>query len=141
MSKEWKARNPNYFFVLFGEKHASAHPVEGGVYPDRKGWKRISNLGMAPGDVLLLYCGGKYPGHKKEAPGVGVVIDIETDDGVETIDYQFLPLDQAIPWNPIIKGLPAVTAHQPLRYIGNWVFQLSSASFSMALVGRQIKWP
>jgi len=138
--KEWKARNLNYFFVVFGREYADKHPVDGGVYPDHEKWTRISNLGMAAGDVLLLYCGGYYPGHDQEAPGIGVVIGIETVAAAETIYYQYFPLDEAVPWD-IIKESPSVKAHHPLNWIGNWIFRLSRDEFKSALAGRQIDWP
>jgi hypothetical protein len=133
MLKGWKARKPNYFLVVFGEKYAAKHPVEDGVYPHHKGY--INGSGVAAGDVLLLF-------QNLGALGVGVVIGAETGGEAEEIDYQFFPLDPAVAWDSLdtlqntIPGLRI-----PLHYRGNLLQKISNTSFQRALAGTQIKWP
>lgn len=133
MLKGWKARKPNYFFVVFGAKYAAKHPIDGGVYPHHKGF--IDGSGVSAGDVLLLF-------QNLGAPGVGVVIGTETGGEAEEIDYQFFPLDSPVGWSSMdtlrstIPGL-----HVPLHYRGNWLQKISSTSFQRVLAGTQIKWP
>jgi hypothetical protein len=115
MLKEWKARKPNYFFVVFGETYASQHPVDGGVYPHRKGF--IDGSGLSAGDVLLLYCDRGHPGHDREAPGVGIVIGTETGGANEAIYYQYFPLDDGVSFDVIKKTIPGLRL--PLNFIGN----------------------
>jgi hypothetical protein len=130
-------QKPKYFFVVFGEKHASKHPVDGGVYPHRKG--HIANSGMRAGDVVLLHCAESYLKHSKEAPGIGIVTAVETGGEKEKFDYHYLPLDGAVPFNVIKKAIPEL--RYPLHFIGNWLQGISNTSFQRALAGRQVIWP
>ncbi len=137
MPKQWKAQKPNYFFVLFGKKYAPTRPVEGGVYPLSN--RYVSREGVTTGDVMLLYCAGDYPGHDKEAPGVGIVICTETGGAEEVIYYQYFPLDKAVPLGTIRATIPGLRPR--LDWIRNCVQKISNADFRAALAGRQIDWP
>jgi hypothetical protein len=131
-------RKPNYFFAAFGPAHI-AHPVDGGCYPHKKGF--ISNSNLAIGDVVLLYCTDDYPGYPKEAPGVGVVIGIETTESEEKFYYQYFPLDRPVDWGTIKQSIRDLEGYTNFGWIGNWLREISSASFRKAVAGRQINWP
>jgi len=141
MLKGWKARKPDYFFLAFGEEYASKHPVDGGVYPHRVGYRYISNSGVAAGDVLLLYCCEYYPGHDKEAPGIGVVISTETGGEQEVIYYQYFPLCHPVDWDAITVTIPELKGNTNFSLSGNWLRMMSNRSFRAAIAGRQIDWP
>jgi len=125
-----------YFFIVFGEEHANQHPVEGGLYPHHKG--HIGGSLIRPGHVALLYCGESYLAHSKEAPGIGVVLQVNTGGTQENICYQYFPLDHPIDWDTV---LATINPRQPLGFIGNWLQETDGNSFRNALVGRQIDWP
>jgi len=137
MQKEQVQRKPRYFFIVFGPEYAGKHPVDGGCYLHKKG--HISSKGIAVGDVTLLYCGWGYPGHFQEAPGIGIVIGTEIGEEGEKVFYQYFPLYHPVGWD-ILKDLPEVKEHQPLTWVGNWLFELEKTSFRKALNGREIDW-
>ena len=132
-------RKPKYFFLAFGKRHAKAHPIEGGIYPHRKGY--VSSSGIGVGDVMLLYCCDYYPGHEKEAPGVGVVTSTQTGGEQETIYYQYFPLCHPVDLDTITASIPELKGNMDFRLAGNWLRVISNNSFRAAIAGRQIDWP
>jgi hypothetical protein len=133
MPKGWTARKSNYFLVIFGEKYDAEHPVNRGVYPHRKG--HVSGAGVAVGDVLLLV-------QDLEAPGIGVVVDVDTGGEPEVIYYQFFPCDPPVIWGSLDALRSAIPSlRDPLNYIGNWLQKIDSGLFRKAIAGAQIKWP
>jgi len=132
-------RKPKYFFLAFGEPYAANHPVEGGVYPHLKGF--VSSSGIVEGDVMLLYCCDYYPGHEKEAPGIGVVTGTQIRDEKETIYYQYFPLCHPVDWDTIMASIPELKGNTNFSLSGNWLRMISDRSFRAAIAGRQIDWP
>lgn len=136
------ARMPNYFLVAFGGPHATAHPVDGGSYPLPKSY--ISNSGISPGDVLLLYCTGTYPGHYMDVPGIGVVTRVETGGVQENIYYQYFPLCHPIFWGDVsnmIATIPELKDNTNFGLTGNQLRAIGNQSFRAAIAGRQVDWP
>lgn len=130
--KGWKARIPNYFFVVFGPAYAAKHPINGGVYPHHKGF--IGSSGVSAGDVLLLY-------QNLGVPGIGVVMGTETGGVAEEIYYQFFPVDSPASWGSLDSLRSTVPGLRvPLHYIGNWLQNITKAEFRRALTGTQIDW-
>jgi hypothetical protein len=130
---------PKYFFSAFGEPHAKKHPVEGGIYPHRKGF--VSSLGIVAGDVMLLYCCEYYLGHDKEAPGIGIVTGTQIGSEEETIYYQYFPLCHPVGWDTITACIPELKGNTNFSLAGNWLRAISSSSYRAAIAGRQIDWP
>jgi len=125
--------------LAFGAPHAQKHPVEGGIYPHRKGF--VSSAGIGAGDVMLLYCCEYYPGHDKEAPGLGVVTSTQTGGEEEVIYYQYLPLSHPVDWDTITARIPELKGNTNFSLAGNWLRKISNNSFRAAIAGRQIDWP
>ena len=132
-------RKPKYFFLAFGEPHAKAHPVEGGIYPHHKGF--VSSSGIVAGDVMLLHCCKGCPEHEKEAPGVGVVTNTQTGGEQETIYYQYFPLCHPVDFDTITASIPELKGNTNFGFAGNWLRVISNNSFRAAIAGRQIDWP
>jgi hypothetical protein len=134
VGKQLTHRKPRYFFAVFGEPGAEKPRIDNGHYP-HKGY--ISSLGTVPGDVILLYCTGFYAEHFMEAPGIGIVLDTSEEE----VYYQYLPFKRPVDWLIIKESLKDYTNRlQNLSLKGNWLFEISSASFRNTLEGRQIDW-
>lgn len=128
-------RKPRYFFAVFGEPDAERAGVESGRY-SHKGY--ISNLGMVPGHVLLLYCTFGYPEHRMEAPGIGIVIGTTE----ECVYYQYFPLERPVGWYTIEVNLRNYENRlKNLSLKGNWLFEIDKVSFRKALEGTRVDWP
>ena len=131
---------PNYFIAAFGSPHVATDPVHGGVYPLLK--TVVTASGVKPGDVMILYCCGGYPGHDREAPAIGVVTKLEVnsvDGRLTDIHYQYLPLYHSIPLDTLKATIPAL-----ITIFSRAVYQLQRVpknSFRAALADRQIDWP
>jgi len=65
---------PNYYRFLFGPKYAKTSPVGGGRYAVGIHYTHLCS--MQPGDQLLLYCAGGYPGYSKMVWGSGKVTQV-----------------------------------------------------------------
>lgn len=142
MERQAIHRKPRYFFAVFGDPVGLGKaPVDGGCYPHRKGYSYISNLDMKAADLVLLYCTEDYLKYPKEAPGMGIVTDTETGGSQEKFYYHFCPLDPPVDWDTIIANIPELKGCTNFGFSGNWLREISSASFQRALAGRQIKWP
>jgi thermostable 8-oxoguanine DNA glycosylase len=136
---------PSYFIATFGGEYEGVSPVDGDHYPYRGRHKAHGeNLGIVEGDIMLLYCTGEYPGHEKEAPGVGIVTRTENDETSFTIYYRYLPLDLPVD-RDVVNACLGEGEKKPFRYSGllptYWVFPVADASFRKILDGRQIVWP
>ena len=138
MQKQWTSRTPNYFFTVFGG--GNRPPVGGRHYPHHRG--HIISKDMQAGDVMLLYCGADYPKseYSQKAPGIGIVVDIETN-GREEVIYQYFPLEHPVSLANLRANIPEIKDHEPLNLVGNWLFQIARKSFRDTLKGRQIYWP
>ena len=140
MSSPRTASAPAYFIAVFGLPHVSTNPVDGGVYPLLT--TIVSNSGIGPGDVMILYCCGGYPGHDREAPAIGVVTKLQVnsvDGRLTDIHYQYLPLSHPIPLHALKATIPAL-----ITVFSRAVYQLQEVPrncFRAALAGRQIDWP
>jgi hypothetical protein len=132
-------RKPKYFILAFGAPYAKNHPIEGGIYPHRKGY--VSSSGIIVGDVMLLYCCGGYPGHDMEAPGIGVVTNIQTGDEQEIIYYQYFPLCHPVDWDAITANIRELEGNTNFSLAGNWLREISDNAFRAVISGRQIEWP
>jgi hypothetical protein len=132
---------PKYFFAAFGDTWAGQHPVDGGIYPHKKG--HIKSKNMKPGDVVLLYCVDGYVGHNQESPGIGMVIDTQIGQEKETIFYQYFPFDNPIDWNTIKANISELQkpGNTIFYWAGNWLREISSMSFKKTVKGRTIDWP
>ena len=126
---------PNYFIAFFGARHASSHPVDGGDYPYAAG--KLVSLGIRAGDVMLLYCTRGYPGHHMQAPGIGLVLDVNTGAS-PTVEYRYLPLYQPVAWANIKPYVPARQV-----FSSNPLFPLvgGNANLQVLLGGRIVVWP
>jgi len=135
---------PKYFFVAFGDPDPAQHkpPVEDGYYPHEKGF--IANSGMRIGDIVLLYCTEGYLKHTQEAPGIGIVTDIETVGEKEKFYYNYLRLDPPVNWDTIKRNVSELTAlkgRTNFSWSGNWLREISNISLQRVLSGKQIIWP
>jgi len=133
-------RNQNYFLAAFGAPHAGTHPVHGGVYPLLA--TVVTNSEIQPGDVMILYCCGGYPGHDREAPALGVVTKLvgnSHDSRLTDIHYQYFPFCHPIPLYALKASIPGLKTNFSLP-----AYQLQSIprnAFRAAVAGRQIDWP
>ena len=133
---------PKYFVTTFGEPYAHKHPVNGACYPHRPGWVR--RLGVEEGDVMLLYCAAKYPGHDREAPGIGIVLRTEIGQAEDIIYYRYLPFEQPLKREAIVACLDEAEKRKFTvpHYIANWVIEVKNpASLRKVLCKRAINWP
>lgn len=135
-------QQPKYFITTFGEPHADEHPVHGGCYPHRQGW--VERLNVEQGDVMLLYCAAGYPGHDKEALGIGIVLRTQTCEAEDVLYYRFLPFNEPVQ-REVITGCLDEEENRKFRvphYIANWVVEVKDpASLREVLSGRTINWP
>ncbi len=127
---------PQYYFALFGEPHPPEHDsFESGTYhPDPRCAPFPTNMG----DILLLYCSGNYPGHVREAPGLGIVL--QRDEQV--VQYRYLPLAEAIPMHEIQQAFEPddIAKFNNRRFFNFWLFEISKTSFARAVGKKQILW-
>ena len=84
--------SPRYFMAKFGDQISppGKDPVESGRYIPRGDWNNSENV--QSGDLMFLYCTGSYIGYDKEAPSIGVVLNLKPPD----IYYCHLPLAKSI---------------------------------------------
>ncbi len=98
---------------------------------------------MTRGDIVLLYCTDDYPSRSKQAPGIGVVTDVDTGGQKEQFKYQYPPLDIPLDLDTIRESVTEL--QQPgctnFGFSGNWLREISRKSFDDALKGRLIAWP
>ena len=139
MGKKEANRKPRYFFLAFGAPYSDKHPVEGGRYPHHKPY--VSNLRVTRGDVMLLYCAGGYPGHDQEAPGIGVVTDIQLEADSEISYYRYLPLDHPVDLDTLKASIKELQNRSNFSLIGNWLIKIARHSFRKATMEKGIDWP
>ncbi|RJO63327.1 MAG: hypothetical protein C4542_00085 [Dehalococcoidia bacterium] len=130
---------PKYFLAAFGSIHHAANPIEGGNYPLLAGY--VTSQNVQPGDVILLYCTGGYPSHFREAPGVGIVTDIDAKGNSKIINYWYLPFNQAIPLEILKLNIPELENNTNFGNRGNFLRAISKPSFNAALANTFIDWP
>src|SRR5580704_6926083 len=77
--------SPKFFGAVFGDPQQPGKSlVESGEYdPD----PRYSPFPTRPGDLMLLYCTGSYPGRSMQIAGIGVVLSTDS----KWIKYRYLP--------------------------------------------------
>ncbi len=128
---------PKYYYAVFGEPNPpEKDEVESGIYhPD----PHQAPFLVKPGDLLLLYCAGKYEAHPMEVPGIGVALRI--DDVV--VEYRYLPFAKPIPRDQLIKCLEKPDlANFCLIYLKPfWMHEISRNSFVAAVGNASIVWP
>jgi hypothetical protein len=129
MPKGWKARPPNYYYVIFSKSNTQ-YPIDGGVYPV-PAWVGSN---VSEGDVLLLH-------QELMVPAIGVVISNETSVETSEIDYQFFPLDPPVVWFSqanLKDTIPELDT--PFSYKRNWIQKINKSSFLKVLKGTSINW-
>ncbi len=132
-------QKPKYFFVAFGEPDEYRPRVESRRYPHEKGY--ISNRYMKPGDVALLYCTEKYVEYCKQAPGIGIITGTETGGEKEEFYYQYFPFTDPVEWETIQENIFELKDCTRFEWRGNWLREISSASFRKVLDNVTINWP
>src|ERR1035438_8327465 len=82
---------PKCFVAVFGDpQQPNKSLVESGEYdPD----PRYAPFPSGPGDLMLLYCTGSYPGRPMQIAGIGVVLSADSN----WVRYRWLPFKDAIP--------------------------------------------
>lgn len=124
------AEEPGRFIAVFARAHFAQHPVDGGVYPVPLAF--CPHIGK--GDKILLFCLKDYPGHRWEAPGVGLVTRTanRNHNGVMLTDvlYDYQALRTPIARQAILDCLTAAEARQIQypRFKTHWLRRISLAS-------------
>ena len=120
-----------YFIALFGDPNRQNKTrVESGWYPSEKGFH--PNRQVAPGDVLLLYCTGRYPINKQSIVGLGDVFSSTTSDGLR---YQYSPIKPPIS-RAAVKDALAEEERQRFNLLyrsSNWLIEITEPSFRAIL--------
>jgi hypothetical protein len=124
---------PKYFVAVFGDPGNPPEKdlVESGRYiPDPK----YAPFQPRPGDLLLLYCTEQYQQCPKQAPGAGVVTQV---DG-EAVAYRWIPFITPISKRAIDNTFEPedVRKLRNIRFSSHWLFEVSKQSFSKAVGGR-----
>ena len=120
-------RGCRFFFTVFGPAYAITSPVNGGVYPHQHPY--VCNLDVQEGELMLLYCTKSYPGHCREAPGIGLVTGVQCNGSREIIKYQFFPFRIPVKLGTLRQTVPEL-GKRVLSSKGNWVFEICSKSFA-----------
>lgn len=124
------------FVAVFGDpQQPNKSLLESGEYdPD----PRYAPFPCEPGDLLLLYCTGSYPGRSKQISGIGVVLGL--DDNL--ITYRWLPFQQAIPKSHIDKAFEPADRQkfENIRFSSHWLFEISRKSLSDTIADHTIDW-
>lgn len=91
-------QKPRYFMAIFGKAYAATASVNGGHYRPYKGW--FNNIGICPGDRILLYCAKGYSTkYSKVAQGTGRVSHVAGS----TVYYNHASLPFPVPLS-IVRG-------------------------------------
>ncbi|MEA1872076.1 MAG: hypothetical protein U9M91_01570 [Chloroflexota bacterium] len=151
MTKGTIPRKLRYFVARFGAKHIGTDPVEGGCYPlPPKYWP--SNWypynAIREGDVVLLFCGKNYPGHRGEIAGIGIVYHIDEGHDEDILWYHYMSLARPIDNRAICTRLAKTgceaalngilkAGHSPYRFL----FMIENECACALLAGCQINWP
>lgn len=132
-----RQRKRGYFVAIFGDPIGppAKDRVEGGRYIPYEGWINLEHADKC--DFMLLYCAGSYGQYYMEAPGIGVIINVE----LPSIYYCYLPLDKPIPLNTIRSLCTSVDKVQFANLHGKTLFAIERTSFRSILAGCQINWP
>lgn len=125
-------KGPRYYFAVFGNPLHPGHvTVEEGRFGVNAGWPD----GIAPGDLVLLYCTGGYARYPKSAPGVGVVEEV--DHARQSFLYDYEPLARPVPLDTLRLAFEPVDAARlaNIRFNNHWLFEIEPASFHRAVDG------
>jgi len=129
--------SPKYFVAVFGKPDPpEKDTVESGVHHPNPG---SSPFPTQPGDIMLPYCAGSYPGCEKRVPGVGIVLASDS----KVVRYRYLPFARPVPRSILLEAFEA----DDLRKMGNmrfkafWLFEISKESFVRSVGERRIDWP
>ena len=131
---------PKYFIAIFGDPGKAPNnkdKVEEGRYITHPNHWPSS---VSKGDIMLLYCTGSYPDHCQEAPGIGVVLELDSINN--SIMFRYLPLVDPIDMSTINLGLLS----QDARKFGNrrfstfWIFEILKDSFVNVMLETKINW-
>ena len=125
-------KEPRFYFAVFGDPTKPGHvTVEEGHFGVDAGWPK----GIAPGDLVLLYCTGGYARYPKSVPGVGVVEDVDHEHQSFTFDYE--RLSEPVPLDDLRLVFEPVDARKldNIRFNNHWLFEIAAASFGRAVGG------
>jgi hypothetical protein len=126
----------NCYWAIFGEPgRPGKDPVESGSYTPHSDCATFST---SPGDLLLLYCTGSYPGLEKVSPGFGVVLG----SNQVIVSYRYFPFIMPIAKTQIDKCLSPeeAAAFGQIRLPKYWLFKLSRSSFTGVVRDAGINW-
>ena len=125
-------RAPRYYFAVFGNPWLPGHvTVEEGHFGVNAGWPE----GIAPGDLVLLYCTGSYARYAKSVPGVGVVTEVDPEQQSFLYDYE--PLSRAVALADLRFLFEPRDAAKlaNIRFNNHWLFEIAPESFHLAVGG------
>ena len=129
--------SPKYFFALFGEPDPPEKDfIESGVYHLHP---NAAPSPAEPGDILLLYCSGRYPECEMTVPGIGIVLNSES----KVVRYRYLPFTRPVPRNTLDEAFDAedlANLHN-IRFFQFWLFEISRESFVRSVGEQRIDWP
>ena len=128
---------PKYYFAMFGDPDPpKKDKVESGTY--HLGI-RGTDIPGEPGDIILLYCTSGYMEHFMEVPGIGIILNKDT----ESIYYRYLPLSSPISKEYIDKYFADddLAKYNNRRFSSFWCFEISRESFCGVLRNISINWP
>lgn len=120
------------YFAVFGNPNLPGHvTVEEGRFGVNAGWPD----GIAPGDLVLLYCTGSYERYPKSAPGIGVVTAV--DHARQSFRYDYEPLSRAVALQDLrFLFEPRDAARLAnIRFNNHWLFEIAPESFGRAVGG------
>jgi hypothetical protein len=132
-------KGPRYFVVVFGNPEVDGAAVDSGVYNAAPGYPRFT---VERGDVLLLYCTEKYTEYSQEVPGIGIVLCLTQQDGLDSIKYRWMPFSQSIRRSAILQGFEPDDAEK-LKKLGvkaRRVIPVSKESFLNVVTGQSLDW-
>ncbi len=125
-------KEPRFYLAVFGNPMLPGHvTVEEGHFGVSAGWPE----GIAPGDLVLLYCTGGYARYPKFVPGVGVVEEV--DYGQQSFTFEYEPLSQPVPLEALRFVFEPVDAAKlrNIRFNNHWLFEIAAESFGRAVYG------
>jgi len=140
MTQEHIRLSPHCFVAGFGDPVGppAKDKVEDGRYVTHP-YHWTDNTGK--GDILLLYCAGPYAGHRREAPGVGVVAGVNRE--TDSLCHRYLPLERPLSMDTIRARLtqPDRKRSESRRFSTFWIFGLMDTSFQSLMKDCKVRWP
>lgn len=125
-------KEPRFYLAVFGNPFLPGHvTVEEGHFGVDAGWPS----GIAPGDLVLLYCTGTYVRYAKCVPGVGVVEAV--DHARQSITYDYEALSRPVSLEELRFAFEGSDAFKlgNIRFNNHWLFEISAESFHGAVYG------